>query len=214
MTDTTTTSPRSGDEERAKTIALRQGREKQAVIEQLKKIPIVQHACEKVSVSRATYYNWKRDDEEFAKQADEAISDGTGFVNDMAESQLLSAIKDGNLGAITYWLKHRHTAYSNKVELTANIKQQTTTLNPAQEAAVEEALRLAALQLPSISDISSPHSNEPNSESIPATSTRSPSSTDVREPAVLSDNLSQPLPDGTDTALSSGNDGTSPRGEN
>lgn len=129
---------------RAETIAKRMAREKAALIEQLRKIPIVQVACEKVTVSRATYYNWRRDDPEFARMTDEAIGDGTGFVNDMAESQLLSAIRDGNLGAITYWLKHRHSAYSNRLELTAKVKTETDSLTPEQEVAVRKALNLAA----------------------------------------------------------------------
>ncbi len=39
----------------------------------LKKTPIVQVACERSSVGRATYYRWKKDDADFAKQADEAL---------------------------------------------------------------------------------------------------------------------------------------------
>ena len=79
---------------------------KELLIEQLKKTPIVQVACEKVGVGRATYYRWRKEDEEFAKLADEAISEGNFLVNDMAESQLMSAIRDKNLTAIIFWLKH------------------------------------------------------------------------------------------------------------
>ncbi|MFH0851433.1 MAG: hypothetical protein V1876_01660 [Candidatus Peregrinibacteria bacterium] len=143
--DDTTPLPagRPGDEARAETHALRIAREKTALVEQLKKIPIVQIACEKVGISRGSFYNWKRDDPAFATAVDEAIGDGTGFVNDMAESQLLTAIKDGNLGAVTYWLKHRHAAYSNRMEVTAKIKTEDK-LTPEQEQAIEEALRLTS----------------------------------------------------------------------
>jgi len=154
---------------RAETISKRMAREKTALIEQLKKIPIVQVACEKVTVSRATYYNWRKDDPEFARMTDEAIGDGTGFVNDMAESQLLSAIRDGNLGAITYWLKHRHSAYSNRLELTAKVKTETDSLTKEQEEAVRKALSLAAFTEESpvatepLSHPISPLTNEPES---------------------------------------------------
>jgi ACT domain-containing protein len=135
---------RPGDEERAQTIAQRMAREKALLIDQLRKVPIVQSACEKVKVSRATFYNWKKDDTDFARQVDEAIGDGTLFMNDMAESQLLNAIREGNLGAITYWLKHRHSAYSNRLELTAKVKTEIESLTPEQEEAVRKALSLAA----------------------------------------------------------------------
>lgn len=164
---------RPGDDARAETIALRITREKTALIDQLKKIPIVQVACEKVGISRATFYNWKKDDAEFATSVDEAIGDGTGFVNDMAESQLLSAIKEGNLGAITYWLKHRHSAYSNRLEVTTKTKTDTDTLTPEQEEAVRHALQMATFTASTptaASPISSPPpSNGPESsgDSLP-----------------------------------------------
>ena len=38
-------------------------------------------------------------------------------MNDLAESQLLKAVKDGNMSAIAFWLRSRHTSYSNKLEI-------------------------------------------------------------------------------------------------
>ena len=125
-------------------IDARKAREQNALLEQLRKMPIVQIACEKAGVSRATYYRWKKEDEKFAEAANEALSDGTALVSDMAESQLLSQIRDGNLGAVMYWLKHRNANYNNKLEVTARIKQDSDTLTPEQEAAITEALRLAS----------------------------------------------------------------------
>jgi ACT domain-containing protein len=121
---------------------------KELLIEQLKKTPIVQVACEKVGVGRATYYRWRKEDEEFAKLADEAISEGNFLVNDMAESQLMSAIRDKNLTAIIFWLKHHHASYATRVEVTARLKQDDEQLTPDQEALVMRALKLASV-LPS-----------------------------------------------------------------
>ena len=39
------------------------------------------------------------------------------MLNDLAESQLLKAIKDGNMTAIAFWLRSRHTSYGNKLEI-------------------------------------------------------------------------------------------------
>lgn len=125
-------------------IEARKAREQALLLEQLKKVPIVSIACEKSGIGRATYYRWKKDDPEFSKAADEALAEGTHLVNDMAESQLLAAIRDNNLGAVMYWLKHRNPNYNNKLEVTARLKQVDDEITPEQEAAITEALRLAS----------------------------------------------------------------------
>lgn len=135
-------------------IDARKAREQAVLLEQLRKMPIIQVACEKAGVSRATYYRWRKEDDAFAASADEAIHDGVSLVSDMAESQLLTGIRDGNLGAVMYWLKHRNANYNNKLEVTAKIKTENDALTPEQEAAITEALKLASLteeDAPSIS---------------------------------------------------------------
>lgn len=126
-------------------IIKRQKIEKQTVIDNLKHLPIIEVACAKAGMARATYYRWRKSDEAFTKLADDAISDGVSYINDLAESKLLSEINGGNLTAILYWLNHRHTAYSNKVEVTARLKTDNEILTPEQEALVIKALKLATL---------------------------------------------------------------------
>ncbi len=104
----------------------RQEEQKKLLVDHLRKIPIVQVACEKLGVSRATYYRWIAEDATFATQTEEALSEGTGFINDMAESQLISAIKEQNFAAISFWLRNRHKAYANKVQITTPVKQELT----------------------------------------------------------------------------------------
>lgn len=116
---------------------------RQLMLEQLKKTPVVQIACEKTGVARSTYYRWREEDPDFADEADKALSEGVALVNDLAESQLLSAIKDRNISAIFYWLNHRHTAYSNKLEITAKVKNES--LSPEQQELIKTALENAAL---------------------------------------------------------------------
>jgi hypothetical protein len=115
------------------------------LIQQLKKTPIIQVSCEKVGIGRATYYRWKQDDLDFATQADEALLEGSLLVNDVAESQLISAIKDKNLTAIIFWLRHHHPNYATKVEVTARLKADNEILTPEQEELVTRALKLASL---------------------------------------------------------------------
>jgi len=119
--------------------------EKQLLIEQLKKTPVVQVACEKVGIGRATFYRWKNDDEKFATTVNEAIIDGNDLVNDMAESQLMSAIRDKNLTAIIFWLRNHHPSYATRVEVTAKLKHDDEQLSPEQEALVMKALKLASV---------------------------------------------------------------------
>jgi hypothetical protein len=118
---------------------------KQLLIEQLKKTPIIQIACEKINIGRATFYRWKKDDENFSTQVDEALLDGNELVNDMAESQLMSAIRDKNLTAIIFWLKNHHQSYATKIEVTAKLKHDDEQLTPEQEALVMKALKLASV---------------------------------------------------------------------
>ncbi|OGE78891.1 MAG: hypothetical protein A3A83_03330 [Candidatus Doudnabacteria bacterium RIFCSPLOWO2_01_FULL_48_57] len=122
----------------------RQAKQKAEIVEQLKKIPIIQVACERIGIGRATYYRWKKEDKEFAEQAEDAIKNGSALVNDMAEAQLISSIRERELGAITFWLKHRHSAYSSKLEVIAKLEK-TEILTPEQEQLVRKALELAAL---------------------------------------------------------------------
>lgn len=118
-------------------------KQKQLLLEQFRKIPIVQVACEKTQISRAAYYKWRDQDPVFAEKADEALTEGVELVSDMSEAQLISAIKDRDLRAIIFWLKARHKAYSNKIELSGKIRHEDV-LSPEQEKIVAEALALAA----------------------------------------------------------------------
>lgn len=127
------------------TIDMRQEQDKQAILENLRKIPIIQIACERTGINRSTYYRWKKLDPIFAKAADEAIKTGLSLVNDLAESQLIAAIRDQNMSGIIFWLKHRHKAYKNKIEISGNIKTDNDKLTPDQEQAILKALELSNL---------------------------------------------------------------------
>lgn len=108
------------------TITKRQAKIKKLLLAQLQKTPIVQIACEKAGVSRATYYRWRKEDDEFEKQADLSLGEGTMLMNDVAESQLLSLIKDKHPTGIIFWLKHHHPTYAPKMEISANKKDSLT----------------------------------------------------------------------------------------
>lgn len=117
---------------------------KELIIESLKKTPIIQLVCEKIGIARCTYYRWRKDDKEFAEAIDKSLSQGKQMINDMAESQLISAIKDKNMTAIIFWLKHNHKNYSTRIELSGKLKTEHN-LTPEQEEEIKRALKLASL---------------------------------------------------------------------
>ncbi len=127
------------------TVDARKKEDKEKVLQELRKIPIVQVASERASVSRGTYYRWRIEDKEFAKAADEAIDEGEKFISDMSETQIISLIRERNLSAITLWLRSHHPKYATKVEVTAQLKPNTEELTAEQQALVDKALRLASL---------------------------------------------------------------------
>jgi len=124
---------------------MKKDKTKNLLIEQLKKTPIIQIACEKVQVARASFYRWKIEDKEFAKATEEALLEGEVFITEMSESQLISMIRNGNFQAVQLWLRHHNPKYGQRIEISGNINQPQEELNPEQEAVVREALRLASL---------------------------------------------------------------------
>lgn len=130
-----------------------------AFFEELKKIPIVQVACEKSNVSRNTVYRWRKEDKKFAEEMDKAMTDGIEYINDMTETQLLNAIKVGEFKAISFWLRSRHSAYKHKIEVST--VEESEELSPAQAKIVKHALSLAsAIQSKSINKINKSKKHE------------------------------------------------------
>lgn len=130
-----------------KSIQKRIGSNKESILQQLTQTPIVQVACSKAGIGRATYYRWRKDDEKFSKEADEAIAKGRLFINDLAESKLLAAIQDQNMTGIIFWLKHNHPVYTTRVEISQVDNEDKNQLKPEEEEKVKKALRLAGILL-------------------------------------------------------------------
>lgn len=117
---------------------------KNLIIEGLKKTPIIQLVCEKNGLARSSFYRWRKSDKKFAEQVDKALVQGRQMINDMAESQLISGIKDKNMTAIIFWLKNNHKNYSTKIELSGKLRTEHK-LTPEQEDEIKRALNLASL---------------------------------------------------------------------
>lgn len=112
-------------------------------LDELRKVPIIQVACEKVGLSRNSIYRWRKEDKKFSKIMDKAMSDGVDFVNDMSESQLLVMIKEKKWPAVSFWLKHRNSNYRDKIEVTTKDNNDND-LTPEQKKVIKKALSLGS----------------------------------------------------------------------
>lgn len=165
MTDQTLPEDNSEESATAPTIAIRKNKQKKQLLEELKKVPIVEIAAKKVGVARATYYRWRQNDMVFREESDLAIKDGVQLINELAESKLISQIQDENLGAIIFWLKSRNPAYKDKLEVSAK-NENNTPLTEEQKAMIENALNLSPLKLsnPNTDENIRPENNESNND--------------------------------------------------
>jgi hypothetical protein len=123
----------------------------------LRKHPNITMAAEKAGVTRVTVFRWRRDDPEFDKQAQEAIAEGTEFMNDIVESVVLNAVKNNNIAAAALYLKSNHPKYSNKLEIIGSIKTNDK-LSPEQQALYDNAIKHA--NFPALADGQDEHGEE------------------------------------------------------
>lgn len=123
---------------------MKRDRVKDQFLEQIRKIPIIQVACEKAGIARSTVYRWRDEDPEFCKEFDKALAEGETFINEMSESQLISLIKDKSWSAISYWLSHRHPRFKPKLEISGEVTHRERREYTEEEKELfKEALRLA-----------------------------------------------------------------------
>jgi hypothetical protein len=122
----------------------RQQKDKLDLIENLKRMPIIEVACTKTGISRATYYRWKESDPTFSQMADKAQDEGESLIKDVAVSKIIKGINEDNLTAAMYWLNHRDPRFSNKVEISTISKPQEA-LSAEQQEVVSRALAMTGL---------------------------------------------------------------------
>lgn len=128
-----------------KAVQIRTAKVQEQLIDCLKRTPIIEAACNKVGIGRNSYYRWRRQSKKFAEACDKALLEGYELINDLAESQLISAMKDGNMSSVFFWLNNRHVAYGNKLKISGSIETKSDKLTPEQEASIHKALTLMGL---------------------------------------------------------------------
>lgn len=115
-------------------------RDKDKVIELLNTTPIVQVACQKAGISRATYYRWRDKDSKFKEKSDLAVNNGIELINDVAESQLVTLIKEKHPTSIYYWLNNHHPVYSER-RLLLSLQEQQKLIEETTNFHREEAIQ-------------------------------------------------------------------------
>lgn len=117
-------------------------KDKERILEHLRSVPIVEVACKKSGISRATYYRWRNDDAEFLQASEDALADGVEMVNDLTESQLLTLIKEKKMPAITLWLRHNHPRFLLRDKDVSSRSRPDAPLSKNQEKTLKNALDL------------------------------------------------------------------------
>lgn len=129
---------------KVETIQARQDKQKQALLEQLRRLPIKEVAYEKVGITRMTASRWRNISQKFAEEMDSAMKEGREFICDLAESQVISLIRQGKLEAARLYLQYNNPRYANKLELTGNAIVERP-MTPVEKALLKQAFKHSSL---------------------------------------------------------------------
>ena len=101
---------------------------KEALLKALEKsLGVVTTACKQLEISRATYYRWLSEDEEFSKSAKEIQDVALDFV----ESKLFEQIQESSTAATIFYLKTKgkRRGYVERSELDLTSGEETVKIN-------------------------------------------------------------------------------------
>ena len=131
---------------RAETITIRQDKLKQMLLEQMKRTPTIEQAAQKVGVTRMTILRWRKKNNRFNEEVENALREGRDFVSDIAETQMFSLIGQGKQEMIKYFLSHNNPRYAAKLELSGTVSTKDDPLTAEQKALRRQALKLSSLR--------------------------------------------------------------------
>jgi hypothetical protein len=137
---------------------MKKDRMKDLFLAQLRKVPIVEVACQQVGIARSTAYKWRDEDSEFRKAMEEALTEGEAMLNDLGENQLYSLMLEKHYPSIAFWLRHRNPKFKDKLEITTRTQEEKEKITAEQNAIVEGGL--AMLELPDENETGGKESNK------------------------------------------------------
>lgn len=120
---------------------MKKSRLERTFLEELAKLPNISIACERVNLSRQTVYRWMQSDPKFKNSVDIALNFGTESINDLAESKLITNIKNGTQRSIEYWLNNHKKNYF-KPRIIIQNKDKMRTLSQEERDELDELLNL------------------------------------------------------------------------
>ncbi len=131
---------------REKTIKIRQSKQKQALLEQMRRTPTIEQSAQKVGISRMTVHRWVKANRRFALDVEESLRAGREFVSDVAETQMFNLISQGKSEMIKFFLAHNNARYRDKLELSGIVSTKDEPLTAKQKALIRQALKLSSLR--------------------------------------------------------------------
>ncbi len=116
---------------------------KKHIVDFLGEVPIAKFAYSKAGVPKATYYKWRKTDSAFLSLTDGAITDGKVSINELAKSQIIKKIQQGNITACIFWLKHNDQDFNPRIAIEMKTTQP---LSKEQILEMAQAMRRVGLQ--------------------------------------------------------------------
>jgi hypothetical protein len=98
---------------------MKKHRKSKKFLKELRKTPVVSAVCKQLDISRQTIFRWHKEDPEFRKEYEECLLQGIDNVNDLAISQTINKIKQGDNGMIRFWLSSNHKTFMKKKDPSA-----------------------------------------------------------------------------------------------
>lgn len=118
--------------------------QKKLFLESLAKMGIIEIACQKVDISRATFNRWKADDLQFRRNVMDAMSKGSEIMDDIVESKFIQLIQQGEMQAILFYLKYRHHKYNARGAIQKMLMDQAddeSIVTQDEQKRIDEALK-------------------------------------------------------------------------
>ncbi len=81
------------------------------ITDELKKVPTVRQACNKLGIDHSTFYRWMAKHIEFHQEVEAALMIGRMRMNDAAEGVIMTGIQNGDMRAAIYWLSRNCERY-------------------------------------------------------------------------------------------------------
>ncbi len=123
---------------------------KKLIIQRLQENPIIGHVCNQSLVSRAAFYRWQAEDEDFKKAVKDAQELGRNMICDAATSKIVHIMNDGSdsdsLKAAKIILT-RYDPYYKKINAGTNyrinkFKDEIEKLKKERDEAIDEEIKM------------------------------------------------------------------------